>query len=333
MPRRSSHSKSPTPASASRRRSSASSSKRSSRPTPAPRASTAAPASALRSAAKSPACSAASSACKSARRAGQHVHAVPAAQLRRRRRARAHCRRSHAHRVIAPTACRAAPIEVIADDRATLDPRAADAARRRGRSRATRSCCAIWRARAGFKVAGRAARRRGAAASRGNTGRARSRSTSSCPTCSAGPCSRSSSRTRRRGTFRCRSSPSTRSAITASSAARLPILPKPATTESISEALERIRVYTLPRTKRLLVVEDDAGERLSIEELIRHDDVDDRHRVERRRGAREAAARRLRLRRARPAAARHERVRAARPHRDANRACVRCRSSCSPARI
>jgi len=50
-------------------------------------------------------------------------------------------------------------------------------------------------------------------------------------------------------------------------------LAKPATSESIGEALERIRVYTLPRTKRLLIVEDDAAERLSIEELIRHDDV------------------------------------------------------------
>ncbi len=50
-------------------------------------------------------------------------------------------------------------------------------------------------------------------------------------------------------------------------------LAKPATSESIGEALERIRVYTLPRTKRLLIVEDDAGERLSIEELIRHDDI------------------------------------------------------------
>jgi CheY-like chemotaxis protein len=51
-------------------------------------------------------------------------------------------------------------------------------------------------------------------------------------------------------------------------------LAKPATSESLNEALERIRAYTLPRKKRLLIVEDDAGERLSIEELIRHDDVD-----------------------------------------------------------
>jgi len=50
-------------------------------------------------------------------------------------------------------------------------------------------------------------------------------------------------------------------------------LAKPATAESITEALHRIKEYTVPRVKRLLVIEDDAGERMSIEELIRHDDV------------------------------------------------------------
>jgi CheY-like chemotaxis protein/signal transduction histidine kinase/HAMP domain-containing protein len=50
-------------------------------------------------------------------------------------------------------------------------------------------------------------------------------------------------------------------------------LAKPATSESINDALERIRVYTLPRTKRLLIVEDDERERMSIEELIHHDDI------------------------------------------------------------
>ncbi len=49
---------------------------------------------------------------------------------------------------------------------------------------------------------------------------------------------------------------------------------KPATSELIGDALERIRLYTLPRTKKLLIVEDDAGERLGIEELIRHDDIE-----------------------------------------------------------
>jgi CheY-like chemotaxis protein len=51
-------------------------------------------------------------------------------------------------------------------------------------------------------------------------------------------------------------------------------LAKPATSESISAALQRIKEYTLPRVKRLLVVEDDDRERMSIEELVRHDDID-----------------------------------------------------------
>ncbi|QSX75908.1 HAMP domain-containing protein [Lysobacter arenosi] len=51
-------------------------------------------------------------------------------------------------------------------------------------------------------------------------------------------------------------------------------LPKPSSTESIADALQRIKDYTVPRVKRLLVVEDDAAEQLSIVELLRHDDVD-----------------------------------------------------------
>ncbi|MGO4552369.1 HAMP domain-containing protein [Lysobacter sp. 2RAF19] len=50
-------------------------------------------------------------------------------------------------------------------------------------------------------------------------------------------------------------------------------LAKPSNAESIQQALERIREYTLPRTKRLLIVEDDDRERMSIEELLRHDDI------------------------------------------------------------
>ena len=50
-------------------------------------------------------------------------------------------------------------------------------------------------------------------------------------------------------------------------------LAKPGDSDSIGAALQRIKDYTLPRVKRLLVVEDDASERISIEELIRHDDV------------------------------------------------------------
>ena len=50
-------------------------------------------------------------------------------------------------------------------------------------------------------------------------------------------------------------------------------LAKPASTETIDAALQRIKQYSLPRVKRLLIVEDDASERMSIEELIRHDDI------------------------------------------------------------
>ena len=51
-------------------------------------------------------------------------------------------------------------------------------------------------------------------------------------------------------------------------------LAKPATTESIEAALERIRQFSVPRVKKLLVVEDDKVASLSIEELIGHEDVE-----------------------------------------------------------
>jgi HAMP domain-containing protein/signal transduction histidine kinase/DNA-binding response OmpR family regulator len=50
-------------------------------------------------------------------------------------------------------------------------------------------------------------------------------------------------------------------------------LGKPSNTETIAAALDRIKQFSMPRVKRLLVVEDDAAERMSIEELIRHEDV------------------------------------------------------------
>src|SRR5690606_16023151 len=51
-------------------------------------------------------------------------------------------------------------------------------------------------------------------------------------------------------------------------------LAKPATTEGIEQALERIKRFAAADTRRLLIVEDDAVERMSIEELIRDDDVE-----------------------------------------------------------
>ena len=49
---------------------------------------------------------------------------------------------------------------------------------------------------------------------------------------------------------------------------------KPTTAEGLQEALTKITDYVKPRRKRLLVVEDNAAERLSITELLGHDDID-----------------------------------------------------------
>jgi CheY-like chemotaxis protein len=49
---------------------------------------------------------------------------------------------------------------------------------------------------------------------------------------------------------------------------------KPTTTEGLEAALARIQAYASPRRKRLLVVEDNAAEQLSIKELLTHDDLD-----------------------------------------------------------
>src|SRR5262249_14311078 len=49
---------------------------------------------------------------------------------------------------------------------------------------------------------------------------------------------------------------------------------KPTSTEGIKAALARIKEYTQPRRKRLLVVEDNAAERMSITELLGSDDID-----------------------------------------------------------
>ncbi|HYC48423.1 MAG TPA: response regulator, partial [Burkholderiales bacterium] len=50
-------------------------------------------------------------------------------------------------------------------------------------------------------------------------------------------------------------------------------LNKPLTTDSIEAAFERIKRFAEPRARQLLVVEDDPAERMSIQELIAHDDV------------------------------------------------------------
>jgi HAMP domain-containing protein/CheY-like chemotaxis protein/signal transduction histidine kinase len=49
---------------------------------------------------------------------------------------------------------------------------------------------------------------------------------------------------------------------------------KPSTAEDLDAAFTRIKDYSQPRRKRLLVVEDNPAEQLSIRELLGHDDID-----------------------------------------------------------
>src|SRR6185436_5946084 len=49
---------------------------------------------------------------------------------------------------------------------------------------------------------------------------------------------------------------------------------KPTTTEGVDAALSRIKEYAAPRRKRLLVVEDNEAEQISIRELLGYDDID-----------------------------------------------------------
>jgi HAMP domain-containing protein/CheY-like chemotaxis protein/signal transduction histidine kinase len=49
---------------------------------------------------------------------------------------------------------------------------------------------------------------------------------------------------------------------------------KPATKEHLENELQRIKAYAEPRKKRLLIVEDDKAEQLSIMELLGHEDID-----------------------------------------------------------
>ena len=49
---------------------------------------------------------------------------------------------------------------------------------------------------------------------------------------------------------------------------------KPTTTEGVAAALAQIKEYAKPRRKRLLIVEDNAVEQMSIKELLDHDDIE-----------------------------------------------------------
>ncbi len=50
-------------------------------------------------------------------------------------------------------------------------------------------------------------------------------------------------------------------------------LNKPLTTDGLENALERLKTFAEPRVRELLVVEDNPGERMSVVELLAHDDV------------------------------------------------------------
>lgn len=49
---------------------------------------------------------------------------------------------------------------------------------------------------------------------------------------------------------------------------------KPTSSEELGSVLTRIKEYSMPRRKRLLIVEDNPAEQLSIRELLGHDDID-----------------------------------------------------------
>jgi CheY-like chemotaxis protein len=49
---------------------------------------------------------------------------------------------------------------------------------------------------------------------------------------------------------------------------------KPATTEGLEQCFDRIKEFVIPRTKRLLVVEDNEIENQSVVELLGHDDIE-----------------------------------------------------------
>jgi CheY-like chemotaxis protein len=51
-------------------------------------------------------------------------------------------------------------------------------------------------------------------------------------------------------------------------------LVKPATTDELEHAVDKLKLYVAPHKKRLLVIEDDDRERASVVELLAHDDIE-----------------------------------------------------------
>ncbi len=90
----------------------------------------------------------------------------------------------------------------------------------------------------------------------------------------AGRSSTISSSIRERDTSLSRCCPSRSSVSTAFRAARSPIWVKPATTDELERAFDKLRSYVRQPTKRLLIIEDNRTERESIVELLGHDDIE-----------------------------------------------------------
>ena len=80
---------------------------------------------------------------------------------------------------------------------------------------------------------------------------------------------------------------------------------KPTTVDGLRDAMTRIKEFTVPRRKQLLVVEDNPAEQLGIRELLSHDDIDISTASKGAEALRVSAQQRLRLRRARPQASGH----------------------------
>ena len=85
-------------------------------------------------------------------------------------------------------------------------------------------------------------------------------------------------------------------------------LTKPASPDRLQSALSRLRDYSQSARKRLLVVEDDPAEQLSITQLLGHDDINIETVETGAEALTGAAHARRRLRRAGPQAARHVRI-------------------------
>ena len=89
---------------------------------------------------------------------------------------------------------------------------------------------------------------------------------------------------------------------------------KPTSPEDLESALGRIKEYASPRRKRLLIVEDNPAEQMSIRELLGYDDIDVFVVCHRRGSSRPGDARNVRLRRAGLAITRHDGLRHPRAH-------------------